>query len=99
MRSENSISISLLSRELRASIMKRELKLARPSWSTLVSIVESFSPNSLAIERTERVSGDLVSQMMEPSTERAKRAASLVVRMNSSRSRVALMLWSFGRRA
>ena len=94
--SENSNSISLLSRELRASRIKRELKLTRPFLSTEVSILESFSPYSFATDLTEKVSGDLVSQIIEPPTERAKRAASLVIRINSSRSRVTFILLFLG---
>ena len=96
---ENSMVILGVSKAERAAIKKRELRRVIQSLVTLVSILESFSPNSLATERMERVSGDLASQMMEPSTERAKRAASLVVRMVSSWSKSREISLSLGMRA
>ena len=96
---ENSMVMLGVSKALRAAMKKRELRRVIQSLVTSVLISESFSPNSLATERIERVSGALVSQMIEPSTERAKRAASLVVRMASSWSRSRVISLSLGIRA
>ena len=94
--SEKLKSIWGSSRAPRASRRKRELRLTLPGSSTVALMVESFSPNSLAIDLTEKVSGVIVSQMMEPPTEREKRAANLVTRTSSSRSRVVWILDSLG---
>ena len=96
MRSENWKVITGSSRELRASRRKRELRFILPAVVTLVLILESFSPNSLAMDLTEKVSEVTVSQMIEPPTERANRAASLVTRMSSSRFKSTLILQSLG---
>ena len=91
---ENSKTISFSSRAFKASERKRELRLTLPSFSTVVSILESFSPSSLATDLIEKISGFLASQTMAPLTLLAKRAASLVTRINSSRDNSSLILLS-----
>ena len=95
-RLENSMMISFSSRALMASMKNLELKLFLPSSLTSVVMVDSFSPSSLAMALTEKVSGFLASQMMTPLTLRAKRAASLETRRSSSRFNSSLMSLSFG---